>query len=68
MKTIKFIGACLLVALLVLSACKPNAIDATPTYVLDDIRTVAARTIEAMTTQLLQTSQAQETLSQQPPI
>ena len=68
MKTIKFVGACLLVALLVLSACKPNAIDATPTDVLDDIRTVAARTIEAMTTQLLQTSQAQETLSPQPPI
>lgn len=51
----------LMVIGLVLSACKPGSSDATPTDQLDEIRTVAARTIEALTTQMLQTDIARQT-------
>lgn len=67
MKTRKWIGVCLLLCLFVLSACKPKNESGTPTDVLDGIRTVAARTIEALTTQMLQTSEAQQTESTPPP-
>lgn len=68
MKPRKLMGICLLIGLFVLSACKPKDDNATPTDVLDDIRTVAARTIEALTTQMLQTSEAMQTESPPEPM
>mgnify|MGYP001226693343 CR=1 FL=1 len=62
MKAFK-ISALIIALAIVLVACKPINPDAKPTDQLDDIRTVAARTIEALTTQMLQTEQANKTLA-----
>ncbi|HQC64582.1 MAG TPA: NBR1-Ig-like domain-containing protein [Anaerolineaceae bacterium] len=61
MKQFKTISLFIVVVAMILSACKPNSSDASPTDQLDDIRTVAARTIEALTTQMLQTDYARQT-------
>jgi len=63
MKAFKSIFALVITLAMILAACKPNSSEATPTDQLDDIRTVAARTIEALTTQMLQTEQANKTLA-----
>ena len=66
MKKRYWIGVLVLVCLFVLNACKPKGNVGKPTDVLDGIRTVAAKTIEALTTQMLQTSEAQVTESTPP--
>ena len=50
-----------LLIVLVISACQPQANLATPTDPLDSIRTEAARTIEALSTQIVATDQAART-------
>lgn len=67
MKQFRAINLLIIILGMIVSACKPINSDATPTDQLDDIRTVAARTIEALTTQMLQTEQANKTLSPHKP-
>lgn len=61
MRYFKSMSAIVIVLAMILVACKPTNSDAMPTDQLDDIRTVAARTIEALTTQMLQTDYAKQT-------
>lgn len=61
MKQFKIISILIVILAMILSACKPDNSEASPTDQLDDIRTVAARTIEALTTQMLQTDYARQT-------
>ncbi len=56
-KSILFI----LIAVLLLGACQPPANTATPTDPLDSVRTAAARTVEALTTEIVATDQASQT-------
>ncbi len=51
----------MLLAILLLSACQPQPNPATPTDPLDSIRTEAARTVEALTTEIVATDQAART-------
>ncbi len=48
-------------AVLFLSACQPQTNTAIPTDPLDSVRTEAARTVEALTTQIVATDQAAQT-------
>ena len=61
MKTRHWIGLIILLMAFLFGACKPTDPMAKPTDQLDDIRTVAARTIEALTTQMMQTSESGQT-------
>ncbi len=68
MKTRHWIGLIILLMAFLLGACKPTDPMAKPTDQLDDIRTVAARTIEALTTQMMQTSESGQTETPLPPL
>lgn len=50
-----------LLAALLIGACQPQSNTATPTDPLDSIRTEVARTVEALTTQIVATDQAAQT-------
>ena len=52
-----------LLAILLLSACQPASNTVTPTDPLDSVRTEAARTVEALSTQIVATDQAARTLT-----
>ena len=52
-----------LLAILLLSACQPASNPVTPTDPLDPVRTEAARTVEALSTQIVATDQAARTLT-----
>jgi len=60
MKAQKFLLSISMVALL-FSACQPQPNTATPTDPLDSVRTEAARTVEALTTEIVATDRAAQT-------
>ncbi len=61
MKAQKFLLSISIAALLIFSACQPQPNTATPTDPLDSVRTEVARTVEALTTEIVATDQAAQT-------